>query len=349
MRVTNHTPFPMLCFEGRGVRDEPFDTVVARVTLDLGARRVLRLSQEQTPLAFRDEWHGEAARSSVRTESDLAPSKPGADVVVVGSARAPGGVATRAWGVRVKVGPVEKAVRVTGPRAWVRGPRGYALTEPEPCTEVPLRYELAYGGTVRDGDRELACEGNPWGLGYVPSVAHERRERIDAPRIEDPRDPVGEIGRAHRPEGFGVWARTWAPRLQRAGTYDDAWLRERWPVLPTDFDFAYWNFAHPDLIAPAPFRGDEAIELDGVDPAGPRRHLLPGHDVFLLAGDDDDADVRPMRVDAVLVDLDRAKVSLVYRAVLPRPQPAWVELRMEFRDPAETEARLGGAGAMATR
>lgn len=48
-----------------------------------------------------------------------------------------------------------------------------------------------------------------------------------------------------------------------------------------------------------------------------------------------------MRVDTVLVDLDRAKVSLVYRRVLQRPQRAWLELRMEFRDPAETEAHLG--------
>ena len=152
MRITNHTPFPMLCYEGRGVHDAPFDTVVARVTLDLGRRHVLRLAQEQTPLAFKDEYFGETARSSVRTESDLAPAKPAADILVVGSARAPGGVARASWWVSVKVGEVEKHLRVTGPRAWVRGPRGFALTEPEPCVEVPLRYELAFGGVAPDGD-----------------------------------------------------------------------------------------------------------------------------------------------------------------------------------------------------
>lgn len=343
MRVTNHTPFPMLCFEGRGIHDEPFDTVVTRLTFELGSHRVLRLSQDQPPLAFRDEWNGEVARSSVRAESDLAPSKPSADVVVAGSARAPGGVAARSWPVRVKVGAVEKTLRVTGPRAWVRGANGYALSEPEGCTEVALRYENAFGGAAREGDQTREFEGNPWGVGYVSSVRDERRERIDAPRIEDPRDPVTEFGKTYRPEGFGVWGRTWAPRLERAGTFDESWLRERWPVLPPDFDFAYWNCAHPDLIAPTLFLGDEAIELDGVDPAGPRRHWLPGHEVFLLAGDDDDeCGAWPMRVDTVLIDLDRAKVSLVYRRVLPRPQRRWLELRMEFRDPEETEASLGG-------
>ena len=91
MRIKNYTPFPMLCFESREVDDTPFDTVVVRTTLDLGKHRVLRLSQEQTPLAFKDEWLGELARSSVRSESDLAPAKRRADIVVIGSAHAPGG------------------------------------------------------------------------------------------------------------------------------------------------------------------------------------------------------------------------------------------------------------------
>lgn len=30
MRITNHTPFPILCDEGRGVHDAPFDTAVVR-------------------------------------------------------------------------------------------------------------------------------------------------------------------------------------------------------------------------------------------------------------------------------------------------------------------------------
>lgn len=334
MRITNHTPFPMLCYEGRGVHDAPFDTVVARVTLDLDRRHVLRLAQEQTPLAFKDEYFGEIARSSVRTESDLAPAKPAADVLVVGSARAPGGVPRASWPVSVKVGEVEKHLRVTGPRAWVRGPRGFTLTDPEPCAEVPLRYELAFGGA--------AYEPNPFGVGFIPAVADERRDRIEAPRIEDPRDPVTELGKAYRPEGFGVWGRTWPPRLQRAGTYDDAWKRERWPLLPLDFDFAYWNCAHPDLVAPGLLRGDEALSLAGFDPAGERRHRLPGHEVFLLlertAGE---GESHTMPLDTLVIDLERSKIVMVYRRVLPWPRPEGLELRMVFHDPAETEARMG--------
>jgi hypothetical protein len=342
MRITNHTPFPMLCYEGRGIHDAPFDTVVVRVTLDLAHHRVLRLAQEQTPLAFKDEYVGEPVASSVRTESDLAPAKPTADILVVGTARAPGGVACPAWPVSVTVGAVEKHLRVTGPRAWVRGPRGYTLTDPEPCAEVPLRYELAFGGVANRDDREVAYEPNPLGVGFVPALADERRERIEAPRIEDPRDPVTELGASHRPEGFGVWGRTWAPRLQRAGTYDEAWRRERWPLLPLDFDFAYWNCAHPDLIAPALLRGDEAVALAGFHPEGERRFHLPGHEVFLLLErTEGEGESHTLPLDTLVIDVDRAKVVMVYRRVLPWPRPESLELRMVFRDPAETEGRLG--------
>jgi hypothetical protein len=341
MRIKNYTPFPMLCYEGRGIEDVPFDTVVVRVTLELGEHRVLRLSQDQTPLAFQDEWFGETARSSVRTESDLAPGKPRADIVVVGSARAPGGAPVPSWPVRVKVGEVEKRLRVTGPRAWVRGEGGFTLTDPEPCTEVPLRYELAFGGVARHGDREVAYDANPFGLGFSPDFSREGKDRIEAPRIEDPADPVTEIGKPHRPQGVGVWGRTWPPRVERAGTYDEAWKKERWPRLPADFDFAYWNCAHPDLVAPGLLRGDEEIVLSGFDPAGERRHRLPGHDVFvLLERAPGEGEVRPMGVDTLVIDLERRKAIAVYRSVLPWPRPLALEVRMQFRDPAETEARM---------
>jgi hypothetical protein len=312
-----------------------------RVTFELGSHRVLRLSQEQTPLAFRDEYFGETALSSVRTESDLAPAKLCSDIIVVGSARAPGGAKLPSWPVRVKVGDVEKRLRVTGPRAWVRGESGFTLTAPEPCNEVPLRYELAFGGVARSGDREVAYEANPLGVGFAPPFAQERSDRIEAPRIESAEDPVTEIGKTHCPEGVGVWGRTWPPRRERAGTYDETWKKERWPKLPLDFDFKYWNCAHPDLIVPGFLRGDEEIVLSGFDPEGDRRHHLPGHTLFvLLVRAPDKAEARRMLLDTLVLDLERGKAIAVYRAVLPWPRPQALEVRMEFCDPAETEARM---------
>src|SRR5262249_50174895 len=129
--------------------------------------------------------------------------------------------------------------------------------------------------------------------------------------------------------------------LERAGTYDEAWKKERWPKLPQDFDFKYWNCAHPDLIAPRFLRGDEEILLAGFDPEGERWFRLPGHRLsVLLVRSANAAELHPLHLDTLVLDLERGKAIAIHRAVLPFPRPEALEGRMEFRDPAETEARM---------
>ena len=51
--------------------------------------------------------------------------------------------------------------------------KGWELSEPEPATEVPQRYELAFGGTIQtgvddDGNPRWECEPrNPVGRGLI--------------------------------------------------------------------------------------------------------------------------------------------------------------------------------------
>jgi len=52
------------------------------------------------------------------------------------------------------------------------------------------------------------------------------------------------------------------------------------------------------------------------------------------------AESRTMFVDTLVLDLERNKAITVYRGVLPWPRPESVEVRMEFQDPAETEAKM---------
>jgi|HubBroStandDraft_2_1064218.scaffolds.fasta_scaffold298601_2 hypothetical protein len=53
------------------------------------------------------------------------------------------------------------------------------------------------------------------GMGFAPSFSLEGKDRVEAPRIEDPDAPVTELGKSYRPEGVGVWGRTWPPRRER--------------------------------------------------------------------------------------------------------------------------------------
>jgi len=336
VKLTNYTPFPSLCFESRRRDDTPFRVIVARMTLDLQGSRALRLSRVQRPLNFTDLHWGEPGCSSVREESDLAPFKPRTDVVVVGTARSLGAVALPAWEVKVRVGQTEKHLRVTGPRWWVRDGEGrFKLTDPEPCTEVPLRYEHALGGPT--------SAENPLGVGLYDGGSLADKDRVPAPRIESDAAPVREWGKALLPEGFGVYGRAWQPRLAFAGTYDDAWLERTWPRYPEDFNFGYWNGAHPDLVVPY-LKGDEEVELVGFHVEGAFRFRLPGHYVFvLLRYGGGFALPHPMWCDTLIIDTEVARVSMVYRLGVPlEPAVSRAEIRMRFNDPdATAELRHG--------
>lgn len=337
MELVNHTPFPALCFESRDKDDRAWHVVALRVTLSLGVEGP-RLSRAQRPLVLADTHHGEPAASATRDESDLCPTRPGTDFFLRGTAWAPGGVEARAWEVAARVGRIHHRATVTGPRWWERA-RGddWRLTEPTPCAAIPLRYELAYGGVARAEGREERCEENPVGVGFAPPWWRGGRERVEAPRIEAPDDPLRHIDRPIAVRGFGPLGRAWLPRRARAGTLDDAWLRTRWPVMPPDFDDRFWHGAPDGLVSAPHLRGDEAVTLTGVRPEGEVSFRLPGHYLFVIVRHHSGVVLPlPMWLDALTVDLDAAEVGMVYRHRSERALGVRkMELCMDFRRPAE--------------
>lgn len=116
-----------------------------------------------------------------------------------------------------------------------------------------------------------------------------------------------------RPAGFGVVGRAWQPRIDKAGTYDDAWQETRHPYLPEDFDFAYWNGAPEDQqIEELPV--DAHIELTHMNESGKIAFDLPGHRAFLMLRYESGAIIpRSMRIDTCIIDAEARTVSLVWR------------------------------------
>lgn len=330
LETRNYTPFPALGFESRGHRGEVFHVFVVKGSFRLQSVPLLKPIPEQVPLVMADEYHGDPTCSSVRFECDINPFKPATDIHLVGSARAPGRQPRRRWTVRLKVGQIEKTLQVTGPRYWTRGFLGASLTEPELCTEVALRYELAYGGVYGEGKDAQACEQNPVGRGHTGGKRPTKNDDIPAPQIEAADDLIDGLGKRHKPEGFGPIARSWQPRLRKAGTFDDQWLKTRWPDVPDDFDFAHYNSAHPDLIAPGYLNGDELVELQGMDPDGIMRTALPGYTVFCLVRlMDGTIAPAPMNLDTVVFDVDKWLAFLTWRCRLPaRLEVRVMEARM---------------------
>lgn len=260
----------------------------------------------------------------------------------------------------------------------------WRLTAATPIGALPLRYEYAYGGENKvlvgdpaagrvpkrdrlpgrqplsgnadspDAIAHGVCEHNPLGRGHAERwyLHAARPARIPAPQIEAPDEAATRLGKPATPMGFGVVGRAWTPRLALAGTYDERWLEERHPRLPSDFDFAYWNGAPADQQVTPHLSGDERIALFNLCPqvqgtggdADGNTVLsfdLPGHLPFVLVRfDDGRLGELAARLDTLIVDAapdagdpgKKASVVCVWRAtVATEPAVRVLEARMLSR------------------
>lgn len=86
-------------------------------------------------------------------------------------------------------------------------------------------------------------------------------------------DPALRHGAPACPLPLGAWP----CRMKNMGTYDARWLRTRWPGLPDDADWRFFNEAQPQQRMPDGLRGDEEVRLSGFFPDGTELHFrLPG-------------------------------------------------------------------------
>lgn len=274
MRIDNATLWPHLVFERRTPADEPLLVVVLQGTFALEDGRVLQVIPEQPAVELTDVFRGDPRTTSLRREGALATFKPRSDIHLDAVGRAPGSVATTEWPVRIRVGDHQKDLRIMGRRFWRYRDGCWGLEKPEPCVEVPLAWEHAFGGAHTIEGKRVAEERNPLGTGYLPEGIMTDR-LIAAPQVLAPDEPEHRPGERYVPQGCAPLGRDTEWRLSHAGTYDDAWRRTRWPRLPDDFDFRFYNSAHPDLIVDNYLRGDEQIELANLTSSGRLLTALP--------------------------------------------------------------------------
>src|SRR5256886_11383596 len=136
LQLTNGTPFPGTIYLIRDAEGIDSLFTVVKGTLTFGER--LSLAEQQVPVALVDAYHGEPGKSSIKLPSDVSLMKPGTDVLLLGSAHAPGGQATTQMEVSLAAGPVRQTVRVFGGRGWGRGGAGAAVARPAPLdTRTP--------------------------------------------------------------------------------------------------------------------------------------------------------------------------------------------------------------------
>jgi hypothetical protein len=226
--------------------------------------------------------------------SEFWPFKYQADVVVRGSALAPGGNPVRSMQVSVSVGRATKRIQVFGRRVVTWDAQGKPRFEgPAPFKKVSIEYANAYGGadqrvpvgpgplTVGDVERlQVDHPGlyprNPFGMGYL--VRPDPIEGVELPCLEDPDDLltparliVGNPALWHRqplPMAFEYTNPLMFPRFCFLGL--DAWftppqdqtlaeIRRGW--LPANYRAEYGTEVDPMQNAPPPYFQEASLGM----------------------------------------------------------------------------------------
>jgi hypothetical protein len=315
----NKTPFSA---ERTWVRDKSgAETwlVAVKGTFDIAADGSTSLSERQEAVCRVPEFSGPPGESSMLHDADLVHTKLTTDVYLNGHAYAPGGKATDTVDAGLKVGTLAKMLRVHGDRWWRDGPQGLRISPPDTFMRMPITYERAFGGRERvsdgtGGGRFEPC--NPVGTGFA--VKSEDLDGQPLPNVEWPDAPITVSTPRRPPAGFGAISRHWSPRVEMAGTYDEAWEKTRQPLLPEDFDDRFYQCAPADQQTPRFLSGGESVVLRNLTPDGRLTFKLPRVALGFQTRFTDGELVHHRAVlHTVVIEPDQPRVILVWHTHLP--------------------------------
>lgn len=275
MKVINRTPFVVGTMMWEDANHRPMASVIVKATFSI--KKTEGPSPVQMPIFSSDKhWDDDVSRS-VKFESDMVPYKVKTDVVLVGKAYAPIGHSAKHVDVSLRVGRLEKTVRVIGDRRWFFPSRLLCFprkSAPKPFVSMDLVYERAYGGI--DHAAALYSKENLVGVGFIGKKTPRSLQNRALPNLEDPNRMISSWKSRPKPAGFGFYSRGWMPRLAYVGDYDEESRKDPHCILPKNFSPLFYNGAHPDLQVDGYLRGDEEVELRNVSRVPVVRFSLPG-------------------------------------------------------------------------
>ena len=279
-----------------------------------------QLVANQVPLVDSDVFTGEPGFSAPLYESDYAAVKPRCDVLLNGSAYAPGGRPAKRVTVSLQVGSVAKSFDVVGNRVWLGAIFGVMSSPIEPFTVMPISYDNAFGGidaAHADPAKHRYYETNHAGVGFHQETEREFIDGTPLPNTEETGQPVTDPRGAYRPMSFGSIARAWQPRVNLAGTFDQNWLDNILPFLPPDFDNRYYQAAPADQQMDYP-RGGEEVIFENLTPSGYLAFQLPTLNVPVVfyRRHREPVEIQAV-VDTIALEPDLERFSMTCRASLP--------------------------------
>ncbi|MCA9611091.1 MAG: DUF2169 domain-containing protein, partial [Myxococcales bacterium] len=310
MRVVRATPFEMGTVLWPLRPSSPLMLLVVKATYELQHGVAARVATEQDvctgPLFVDDD-----PDRSLRYPGDFDPLKPTGECFLVGSCHPPGGRA-RASEIRFKCGAVDKRIAVFGDRRWEGSLLTRRPSQPTPFDSMPLTWERAFGGP--------GYGPNPFGCGAVPVDGPDGQKVQPLPNLELPGRLVDAPGAKPEPAVVAPIHATAPSRLRLAGTYDEAWARDRFPYYPVDLHPDYFLSAPVDQRARTFWAGTETIGLGHLHPEHAwLESRLPGlrPRAFVERGTEGQGklDEIHLKLDTIVVDAERLRVVCLHRGL----------------------------------
>lgn len=276
-----------------------------------GALARVPLANTRSPMMETSLWR--VAADHIDGAPDEAYAKPNCEVLLSGSVVAPEGQKLTVAKPRLIVERegkriVDKAIAVFGNRYWT----GRGHTEPEPFSEMPLRWSRSFGG---DGH-----EHNPGGLGFA-TIETEHGPLQPLPNIEDPKWLVVSPDDRPTPVGLGPIGVASPMRMRHAGKdYGGDWLETRFPGPALDFDARFFQAAPEDQQLATPWTGTETIRVEGMVPGPPVEGTLTPLVVKALVGRRgkplSELEEHRLRLETVHVLPNERSAILIYRGLV---------------------------------
>jgi hypothetical protein len=311
-RKINFTPYPVdfgLC-QDRDGRDLVSALLKATFYFTSKGRLTAAEKEAALPIFLSDVYYDKPDTSSLRYAGEVVPEKKGVDVAINGHVYS---FDRRPVVAGFRLGPIQKTVRVHGPRSWLAD-GAKDIAGPLPFDSVRLRYELAYGGFYFDqAGSKVVYDQNPVGVGFAEAA----RAQAILPSIEYPDAGIASAQDRPPPAGLGFIPAGWRQRGRFAGTFDDAWHKTRRPLFPSDFDARFYNSVPQDQVLPGELRGGEQVLLQNVHPQEPLLQVslptLKHVCQFVIKNRTKEV---PMRADTLLIEPDKGRLAITFRASL---------------------------------
>lgn len=321
MELVNKSRLPMEVTTALDKSGREHLLMVAKATYRFGdGSHLPELAKESHPISYTDAFVGEPGLSAPRYEADLALSKKRCDVIVDATAHAPEGRPVTELDVAVRVGSLTKQFLVIGDRTWQRGASRVAMSRPQPFTSMPIHYGRAFGGSPRhrSADEQDTYLANPVGRGFCSDPRADIVDQMPLPNTEDAHNRLSSPNEQARPLSFGPIGRHWHPRKDYAGTYDARWRADVFPLLPDDFNEAFFQSAPADQQIDF-IQGGEEVALRNLVPGKPLvTFKLPKPDLALklLYTSHRAIELTPV-VDTLFIEPEARLFTMVYRTALP--------------------------------